>query len=336
VRPPFTSGARPLPPGGHCQTAGVHPVIAVVGPTATGKSDLAVALALRLGGEVVSADAMQLYRGMDIGTAKLTEEQRRGVPHHQLDVLDVTEEASLAAYQRAARADIQAVRRHGGVPVLAGGSGLYVRAALDTLDIPPTDPAVRLRFEQRLAEVGPATLHTELADRDPVAAQSILPSNGRRIVRAMEVIELTGQPFSAALPVPAYAEPTIQIGLLLDRSGLDRRTDERVQRMWDEGLVEEVRALAGRGLRTGRTSSRAVGYAQVLAALDGHTTMEQAREQTAQATRRLIRRQESWFGRDPRIVWLRADADDLVEQALRTVAGWAGTVHAPAERAAGG
>jgi tRNA dimethylallyltransferase len=207
---------------------------------------------------------------------------------------------------------------------------------LDTLDIPPTDPAVRLRFERRLAEVGPATLHAELADLDPVAAQSILPSNGRRIVRAMEVIELTGQPFSAALPAPAYAEPTIQIGLVLDRSGLDRRTDERVQHMWDEGLVEEVRALAGRGLRTGRTASRAVGYAQVLAALDGRSTMEQAREQTAQATRRLIRRQESWFGRDPRIVWLRADADDLVEQALRTVAGWAGSVHAPAERAAGG
>jgi tRNA dimethylallyltransferase len=297
----------------------MRPVVAVVGPTATGKSDLAVELALRLGGEVVSADAMQLYRGMDIGTAKLSEQERRGVPHHQLDVLDVTEEASLAAYQRSARADIDAVRRRGGVAVVAGGSGLYVRAALDRLDIPPTDQDVRARIEERLADVGAATLHEQLAELDPAAAQSILPSNGRRIVRALEVIELTGEPFSASLPTRDYAVPSVQIGLALDRARLDQRTDDRVERMWAQGLVAEVSELDGRGLRAGRTASRAVGYAQVLAALDGRTSLDQAREETARATRRLIRRQESWFRRDQRITWLPADAEGLAEQALRLV-----------------
>ena len=308
----------------------------MVGPTATGKSDLAVELALHLDAEVVSADAMQLYRGMDIGTAKLTLDQRRGVPHHQLDVLDVTEEASLAAYQRSARADIDAVRRGGRVAVLAGGSGLYVRAALDALDIPPTDPVVRGQVEQRLGEIGAAALHEELALADPVAAQSILPSNGRRIVRALEVIELTGRPFSAALPTPSYAVPTIQIGLRLERELLDRRTDARVQRMWEQGFVAEVAALEANGLRAGRTASRAVGYAQVLAALDGRSSLDQARVQTAQATRRLIRRQESWFGRDQRISWLHAEADDLVEQAVRAVAEQAGRLGDPAAGGVGG
>jgi tRNA dimethylallyltransferase len=310
--------------------------VAVVGPTATGKSDLAVELALHLDAEVVSADAMQLYRGMDIGTAKLMLDQRRGVPHHQLDVLDVTEEASLAAYQRSARADIDAVRRRGRVAVLAGGSGLYVRAALDALDIPPTDPMVRRQVEQRLGEIGAAALHSELAHADPVAAQSILPSNGRRIVRALEVIELTGRPFSAALPTPTYAVPTIQIGLRLGREHLDRRTDARVQWMWEQGFVAEVAALAARGLPAGRTASRAVGYAQVLAALDGRSTLEQARVQTAQATRRLIRRQESWFGRDQRISWLDAGADDLLEQAIRVVTRPAGRLGEPAAGGVGG
>ena len=223
----------------------------MVGPTATGKSDLAVELALRLDGEVVSADAMQLYRGMDIGTAKLTSEQRRGVPHHQLDVLDVTQEASLAAYQRAARAAIGQIRERGRRPVLAGGSGLYVRAALDALVIPPTDPDVRAALEDRLHEIGPAALHAELARADPVAAQSILASNGRRIVRALEVIELTGEPFSAVLPEPTYAEPTVQVGLAVERSELDERTGQRVDRMWQLGLVAEVERLAASGLRDG-------------------------------------------------------------------------------------
>ncbi len=264
---------------------------------------------------------MQLYRGMDIGTAKLTSEQRRGVPHHQLDVLDVTQEASLAAYQRAARAAIGQIRERGRRPVLAGGSGLYVRAALDALVIPPTDPDVRAALEDRLREIGPAALHAELIRADPVAAQSILASNGRRIVRALEVIELTGEPFSAVLPEPAYAEPTVQVGLAAERSELDERTGQRVDRMWQLGLVAEVERLAERGLRDGRTASRAVGYAQVLEALEGRSTLDQARDRTAQATRRLIRRQESWFGRDRRIRWLDATAPDLVEQALRAAAG---------------
>jgi tRNA dimethylallyltransferase len=298
----------------------VEPVVAVVGPTATGKSELAVELALRLGGEVVGADAMQLYRGMDIGTAKLSVEDRRGVMHHQLDVLDITEEASLAAYQRAARASIADIRARSRVAVVAGGSGLYVRAALDALAIPPTDPELRAALERRLEALGPAALHLELAGVDPVAAQSILPSNGRRIVRALEVVELTGEPFSAMLPEPVYAAPTVQVGLTLDRDRLDRRTDDRVERMWQLGLVEEVQDLAARGLRAGRTASRAVGYAQVLEALDGRVTLEQAKEMTAQATRRLIRRQSSWFRRDRRIHWLDAAGSDLVDDALRIVA----------------
>jgi tRNA dimethylallyltransferase len=297
----------------------VPELVAVVGPTATGKSDLAVELALRLGGEVIGADAMQLYRGMDVGTAKLTVEERRGVAHHQLDVLEVTQEASLAAYQREARAAIEDVRGRGLTPVLAGGSGLYVRAAVDRLSIPPTDATVRAAYEQRLEQLGPTALHEQLARLDPVAAQSILPSNGRRVVRALEVIELTGQPFSATLPTPSYSMPTVQIGLRLARADLDRRTDARVARMWRLGLVDEVAELAARGLRSGRTASRAVGYAQVLAALDGNGSMEEAQAQTAQATRRLIRRQESWFRRDDRITWLDADAPDRLDQALRLV-----------------
>jgi tRNA dimethylallyltransferase len=297
----------------------VEPVVAVVGPTATGKSDLAVELALRLDAEVVGADAMQLYRGMDIGTAKLGRDQRRGVPHHLLDVLDVTQEAGLAAYQKAARAAVDDIRGRGRVAIVAGGSGLYVRAVLDALDIPPTDPELRSELERELEQSGAAALHERLSAVDPVAARSILPSNGRRIVRALEVVRLTGRPFSAVLPTPEYAAPTVQLGLAAPREDLDQRTAARVLHMWDRGLVDEVRALTGRGLREGRTASRAVGYAQVLAALDGETTMDEARERTAQATRRLIRRQESWFRRDPRIVWLDAGADDLVDQALAAV-----------------
>jgi tRNA dimethylallyltransferase len=302
----------------------VEQVVAVVGPTATGKSDLAVELALRLDAEVVGADAMQLYRGMDIGTAKLSPEQRRGVPHHLLDVLDVTQEASLAAYQKAARAAVDDIRSRERVAIVAGGSGLYVRAVLDALDIPPTDPEVRQELERELERSGAPALHERLSIVDPVAAESILASNGRRIVRALEVVRLTGRPFSAVLPTLEYAAPTVQLGLTAPRDDLDRRTAARVVRMWDDGLVDEVRALADRGLREGRTASRAVGYAQVLAALDGETTMDQARERTAQATRRLIRRQESWFRRDARILWLDAGANDLVDRALAALSASGG------------
>ena len=296
------------------------PVVAVVGATGTGKSDLAVELALRLGGEVVNADAMQLYRGMDVGTAKLPLEERRGVPHHLLDVLDVTEEASVAVYQREARSALDEVAARGAVPVLAGGSGLYVRAALDRLEIPPTDPAVRTGLERELEAVGAPALHARLAAADPAAAAAILPSNGRRVVRALEVVELTGRPFSATLPTGEYVRPAVQIGLRLPRPALDARLAARVDLMWERGLVDEVRRLEGRGLRDGRTASRALGYAQVLRFLAGEDDEESARTGTVHATRRFARRQEAWFGRDPRVVWLPADAPDLVQRALAAVA----------------
>nr|WP_228255330.1 tRNA (adenosine(37)-N6)-dimethylallyltransferase MiaA [Ornithinimicrobium avium] len=293
--------------------------MAVVGPTATGKSDLGVELAVQLGGEVVNADASQLYRGMDVGTAKLTGAERHGIPHHQLDVLDVRQEASVAAYQGAARADLAAIRERGAVPVVVGGSGLYVRALLDRLEIPPTDPDVRARLEARLEAEGVESLGSELAARDPEAAARIERRNGRRIVRALEVIELTGRPFSATMPTREHVEPTVTIGLRADREVLDERIAARASAMWGAGLVGEVRGLVEAGLREGRTASRAVGYAQVLRQLDGELTEEAAVAETVMATRRLARRQERWFGRDPRVVWLEHDAPDLLGQALAAV-----------------
>jgi tRNA dimethylallyltransferase len=303
------------------------PVVAVVGPTATGKSELGLALAERLGGEVVNADAMQLYRGMDIGTAKLSLEQRRGIAHHQLVVLEVREEASVAAYQRHARADIAAIGARGRIAVLVGGSGLYVRAALDRLDIPPTDRTVRARLEAELADVGVDVLRARLVALDPTAADAIEPRNGRRIVRALEVVELTGRAFSASLPTREHVRPTVLVGLVADRSLLDARVDERVRRMWRQGLVDEVRTLVTQGLREGRTAPKALGYSQALAHLDGTMTPAEAQEATATATRRYARRQESWFRADPRIVWLPHDAKDLVDRALAAV-GAAGRMRA--------
>ncbi len=295
------------------------PVVAVVGATAVGKSDLGLALAGALGGEVVNADSMQLYRGMDIGTAKLSEAEQGAVVHHVLDVWDVTDEANVADYQRMARAAFAAVRSRGAVPVLVGGSGLYVRAALDRLDFPGTAPEVRARLEAELAADGPGALHARLAAVDPAAALAILPSNARRVVRALEVGELTGRPFTASLPEHVYEVPAVQIGLTLPRPVLDERIARRVDRMWERGLVEEVRRLVGAGLRDGRTASRALGYAQVLRHLAGEWTAEQARDETVRATRRFVRRQESWFRRDPRIRWLDAGAPDLLAAALAMV-----------------
>ncbi|GDY30320.1 tRNA (adenosine(37)-N6)-dimethylallyltransferase MiaA [Gandjariella thermophila] len=292
--------------------------VAVVGPTATGKSELGVELALRLGGEVVNADAMQLYRGMDIGTAKISEVERQGVPHHLIDVLEVTETASVAAYQRDARATIERLLAAGRVPVLVGGSGLYVQAVLDDLRFPGTDPAVRARLEDELARVGPVTLHRRLADVDPVAATAILPGNGRRIVRALEVIEITGRPFSATMPRPGPAHyGTVLVGLDRPADDLDARVDARVERMFAAGLVDEVRGLEARGLREGRTASRALGYQQVLAALDGRYDLATAAAETARATRRFVRRQRSWFRRDRRITWFDAGRHDLVHAVCR-------------------
>ncbi|WP_285694919.1 tRNA (adenosine(37)-N6)-dimethylallyltransferase MiaA [Actinomadura sp. NBRC 104412] len=295
-------------------------VIAVVGPTAAGKSDLAVELALRLDGEAINADSMQLYRGMSIGTAKLTPDEMRGVPHHLLDIWDVTVTASVAEYQRLSDAAIAGIRARGRVPVLVGGSGLYVRAALDHLEFPGTDPAVRARLEAELAADGPAALHERLRARDPASAAAILPSNGRRIVRALEVIEITGRPFSASMPAHEYRYAgAVQIGLSVPRPELDARIALRVERMWEAGLVDEVRELERAGLRDGLTAGRALGYAQVLRFLSGEWTEERAKEETVRATRRFARRQESWFRRDPRVRWLPYDAPDLVERALATV-----------------
>ncbi|NUT41094.1 MAG: tRNA (adenosine(37)-N6)-dimethylallyltransferase MiaA [Thermoactinospora sp.] len=289
-----------------------QPVIAVVGPTAAGKSDLAVDIALRLGGECVNADSMQLYRGMDIGTAKLTPAEQRGVPHHLLDIWDVTVTASVAEYQKLARALFDSVE----VPVLVGGSGLYVRAALDDLEFPGTDPLIRARLEAELAERGPAPLHDRLRELDPPAAAAILPSNGRRIVRALEVIEHSGRPFSATMPSYEAVYPSVQIGLEVPRPELDERIEIRVGRMWAAGLVEEVRALLGQGLAEGRTAGRALGYAQVVRFLSGEWSEEQAKAETVRATKRFARRQESWFRRDPRVIWLPYDAPDLLERSL--------------------
>jgi tRNA dimethylallyltransferase len=294
--------------------------VAVVGPTATGKTALAVELALELGGEVVNADALQLYRGMDIGTAKATGAERRGVPHHLLDVLDVTETASVAAYQRDARAEIERLLAAGKVPVLTGGSGLYVQAVLDDLRFPGTDPAVRARLDAEAVSLGTPALYARLGERDPAAAAAILPTNTRRIVRALEVIEITGEPFSANLPKPGPARyGTVVIGIDRLPEELDERVNERVRRMFEAGLVDEVRGLVKDGLREGKTASRALGYQQVLAELDGEGDFDAAAAATAQATRRFVRKQRSWFRRDQRIHWYDGAEAGLADRVLDTL-----------------
>jgi tRNA dimethylallyltransferase len=297
------------------------PLVAVVGPTAAGKSALGVALAVALGGEVVNADAMALYRGMDVGTAKPTPAERSGVPHHLLDVLDVTETASVAAYQRAARAVVEDLRSAGRTPVLVGGSGLYVQAVVDELEFPGTDTALRAGLEAELADVGPAALHARLAAVDPAAAAAVLPGNGRRIVRALEVVTLTGRPFPARLAVggpPRY--DAVLLGVDRPTGELDERVARRVARMFAGGLVAETRVLLGRGLREGRTAARALGYQQVVAAFDDSAPhprgdLEAAAADTVRATRRFVRRQRSWFRRDRRIAWLEP-GPDLLDRAL--------------------
>jgi tRNA dimethylallyltransferase len=297
------------------------PVLAVLGPTAAGKSDLGVALAEAVGGEVVNADSMQLYRGMDIGTAKLTPAERRGVPHHLLDVWPVTETASVAAYQSLARAAVASVLARGRVPVLVGGSGLYVRAVLDDLRFPGTDPTLRGQLEAELAAAGAPALHARLATLDPDAARDILPTNGRRIVRALEVVELTGGPFTATLPAAATAVyDAVQVGVDRPPAALDARIVARVDRMWTLGFVDEVRRLIAAGLAAGPTASRALGYRQILAALAGAGTLDEARAETVRATRRFARRQRSWFRRDPRVTWLDGGSPALLADALALAA----------------
>lgn len=290
-----------------------------MGATATGKSDLAVALAQAFDGEVVNADASQLYRGMDIGTAKLGVHDRGGVVHHLLDVLEVTEAASVAAYQRDARRAIASIIDRGRVAILVGGSGLYVKAVVDQLVFPGTDPEIRSRYDELAERIGARALHEELARRDPVAARAIIWSNTRRVVRALEVGELTGAPFTAVLPHADPFRPTVQIGLRCARTELDERIARRVQAMITEGLLDEVIALQERGIRDGPTAGRALGYAQLLDHLSGTIGLDQAIEDTIRATRAFARRQEKWFRRDPRITWLDGDPGRVREAAIDRV-----------------
>jgi tRNA dimethylallyltransferase len=301
-------------------SAAAAPIVAIVGATASGKTGLSLDLAEALDGEVVNTDAMQVYRGMDVGTAKLPVADRRGVPHHLLDLLDVTEPATVAEFQRWARAAIDQIRGRGRAPVLVGGSALYTRAILDRFDFPGTDDNLRRELEVELERVGPQALHTRLAGVDPEAADRILPDNGRRIVRALEVVALTGRPFSASLPTMEYVDPrSVQVGVDIDRPTLDARIEQRVDEMFESGLVEEVDRLLGEGLAEGRTAGRAIGYREVAAYLAGECTLAEARERTVVATRRFSRRQDSWFRKDPRVRWVRYDDPDRVARALDAV-----------------
>jgi len=296
------------------------PVVAIVGPTAAGKTALSLDLARALGGEIVNTDSMQVYAGMDIGTAKLPVGERRGITHHLLNFLSITETATVAEFQRRARTVIDDLRSRGVPPVLVGGSALYTRAVLDRFEFPGTDPVVRAHFEERLTAEGPLRLHRELAGKDPAAAARIIESNGRRIVRALEVIELTGKLFSATLPSLTYVyENAHQVGVDIPRDLLDERIALRVEHMWEQGFVDEVRRLEAAGLRDARTASAALGYQQVLAFLAGDLTEQEAKEQTIQGTRRFARRQDSWFRKDPRITWVRWDDPDRIEKALSSL-----------------
>lgn len=294
--------------------------IAVFGPTASGKSALGLALAQELDGEVVNVDSMQLYRGMDIGTAKLTPAEREGIPHHQLDVWDVAETASVARYQRDAIADVEGIMARGKTPILVGGSMLYAQALVDDWQFPPTDPAVRAKYEARRVEIGTDALHEELAQVDPAAAAIIEDKDPRRTVRALEVIELTGKPYKASQP-PKDAPPrwgTRLLGLRTTADWLNPRIELRTRQMFERGLIEEVERLQAQGLVADSTAGRAIGYAQVFQAQRGELTWNEAVERTITGTRRYVRRQRSWFNRDKRIVWLDA-AGDTTAQALRAL-----------------
>jgi tRNA dimethylallyltransferase len=299
-----------------------RPVAAVVGPTASGKSALAIALAQRFGGEIINADSMQLYLGMDIGTAKVAAAERGAVVHHLLDVWPISKSAAVAEYQSMARASIDEIHGRGRLPILVGGSGLYLRGALDHLDFPGESVQVRAQLYDELAEVGPGPLHARLATFDPAAAAAILPTNGRRIVRALEVIEITGRPFTATMPGFESIYDCVQIGL--DREDLDERVGERVRAMMDAGFLDEVRELLPMGLRESPTAGKALGYAQLLGCLDDEgqqvAGVGPAVEATIRATRRFVRRQRSWFRRDPRIHWIDAQRTDLLEAAARVLA----------------
>jgi tRNA dimethylallyltransferase len=303
-------------------------LIAVVGPTGTGKSDLALAIAesiVKAGGkaEIVNADSMQLYRGMNIGTAKLSVPERRGVAHHMLDVLEVRDEATAAEYQAQARPIIERLQSAGTVPILVGGSMLYVAAVLNTFEFPGHDPDLRASLEADLLEHGSIELHRRLAAIDPDAATRVDRHNPRRVVRALEIVRLTGKPFAAALPeVPENWQPVLELGLNSDRAHLVERLGHRVEKMWHQGLIDEVAGLVPAGIREGKTASRAIGYSQALAQLDGAMTQEQAIAETSMLTARYARRQMSWFRRDTRIDWLDYQDPDTTKAAIAKSLNW--------------
>lgn len=292
-----------------------RPVIALVGATATGKTALSVALAKELRGEVINADSMQFYRGMDIGTAKATATERQGVAHHLLDIYDLNVEANVATFQHLARQKIADIRSRGHAPILTGGSGLYVRAALDILEFPPTDAQLRQHLTDQVAEDGTAALVAELRRVDPDSADRL--HDARRIVRAVEVYRLTGRPFSSYMPTRQYHSmipPVLQIGLRIDRAVLHDRIAQRVHHMLERGWLDEVQRLKAQGLAQAPTASRAIGYKQMLAYLTGELTRAEAIEATIVATRRFARRQETWFKADPRVHWIDAESQHAVEQ----------------------
>ncbi len=289
----------------------MRPAIVLVGPTAVGKTQLSLDVAEEFSGQIINSDSMQLYRGMDIGTAKLPVSERRGIKHHMLDVLDVTQTANVADYQRDARKVVQELDESRIRSVVVGGSGLFVQALLEDMQFPGSDPEIRERLTKEAEEIGPDAIYQRLVDLDPIAAQNILPGNTRRVIRALEVIELTGQAPVTTLQQLTEVVPSIRIGLKLDRAQLDDRIIKRVELMWEQGLVDEVRHLETLGIRNGLTASKALGYAQVLQALDGQISMDEAKAQTIQATKRFARRQESWFARDKKIQWLDAAKTSL-------------------------
>lgn len=294
-------------------------VIVICGATATGKSDLAVALANELKGHIINADSMQLYKGMDIGTAKLSIAERQGIPHHLIDVLEVRQEASVAQYQNDARSLIDQLIEAKTPAIVVGGTGLYIKAILDDLNFPDTDPQVRGRIAKEAEELGADVMHQRLTQLDPAAAAAIPKENVRRVVRALEVIELTGQPYTANLPRAGSTKypQARQFGLVMERETLQERIDLRVEKMWEQGLVAEVRDLLGQGLLEGRTASAALGYAQIIKFAQGELTESEAKEETKRATRQYARRQETWFSRDERITWLKKQPTDaLVEKIL--------------------
>lgn len=303
-------------------------LIAVVGPTGAGKSDLGIAIANQIiaaGGkaEIVNSDSMQFYRGMDIGTAKLSLEERRGIEHHLIDWLEITDESTAAEFQNVARPLIEDLQTKNIVPILVGGSMLYVAAVLNNFEFPARDAELRAQLEAELEELGPHEMHRRLKTLDPVAASRIIPENGRRSVRAIEIVTLTGEPFAAALPdVPEDWQPVLEIGVNGPREDLVSRLEKRVQNMWKQGLVEEARSLIPSGIREGKTSSRAIGYSQALAQIDGTMSSEEAIADTVRLTSKYARRQMSWFKRDGRIKWLDYQDPNMNSQAAGLVQQW--------------